>query len=88
MRHHRVAVMAIVVAGALVPLARAGDGRSESIKPEVVAQRIKQMKSLAPKDWTKIPWVSSLVNARRLAREERCPVFLFTFEGNLATGRC
>jgi hypothetical protein len=46
------------------------------------------MKALAPQDWTKIPWVASLVDARRLAAEERCPIFLFTFEGNLATGRC
>ena len=80
--------MAIVVAGALVSVTRAGDGRNELMTPEIVARRIKEMKSQAPKDWTKVPWVSSLVEARRIAREEHCPVFLFTFEGNLATGRC
>ena len=88
MRQYRIAVMAIVLAGALVSFAGAGDGRSESITPEVVARRIKEMKAQAPKDWTKVPWVASLLDARRIAREEHCPVFLFTFEGNLATGRC
>jgi hypothetical protein len=88
MRCYRAAVMAIVLAGALVSRARAGDGRNELMTPETVARRIKETKALGPKDWTKIPWAASLVDARRIAREEHCPVFLFTFEGNLATGRC
>jgi hypothetical protein len=78
----------VILAGALASISFARDGRRESITPEEVARRIRQMKTLVPQDWTKIPWVASLVDARRLAAEERCSIFLFTFEGNLATGRC
>jgi hypothetical protein len=88
MRRCRLLVLVVSLAGALASFSSARDGRGESLTPEEVARRIRQMKALAPQDWTKIPWVGSLVDARRLAAQERCPIFLFTFEGNLATGRC
>jgi hypothetical protein len=88
MQCRRLLFLAVMLAGALASISLARDGRRESITPEDVARRIRLMKALAPQDWTKIPWVASLVGARRLAAQERCPIFLFTFEGNLATGRC
>jgi hypothetical protein len=88
MRSCRLFVLGVILAGGLASISFARDGRSEPISPEEVARRIRQMKATAPLDWTKIPWVASLVDARRLAAAERCPIFLFTFEGNLATGRC
>jgi hypothetical protein len=65
----------------------AGDA-NRALTPEEVAERIKEMKAVAPKDWTKIPWVASLPEARRISGLEQRPIFLFTFEGNLACGRC
>ncbi len=38
--------------------------------------------------WQKIPWVASLTEARRLAEKEKIPIFLFTHDGNIETGRC
>jgi hypothetical protein len=65
-----------------------GQDGTDQITPESIAQRIKQMKALAPRDWTKIPWTASLLDARRISRQEQRPMFLFTFEGNMSTGRC
>ena len=53
-----------------------------------VASRIQQLKAGAAMNWTKIPWVPSLLEARRASQEEKSPLFLFTHDGNLATGRC
>ncbi|MCU1273383.1 MAG: hypothetical protein JWO48_814 [Bryobacterales bacterium] len=35
-----------------------------------------------------IGWASGIKEAERLAREHNRPVFLFTHDGNIATGRC
>lgn len=51
-----------------------------------------QIKSLQPtpseKHFDEIGWVRSIVQAEKLAREHNRPVFLFTFNGNIDTGRC
>jgi hypothetical protein len=88
MRCRRLLVLGVILAGAVGSISFARAASNELLTPEEVARRIRQMKAAAPQDWTKIPWVASLVDARRLAAKERCPIFLFTFEGNLATGRC
>ena len=85
---HRTILILVLLIWAQVPASPARDGQGDPITPEAVAQRIRQMKEIAPKDWTKIPWVASLVDARRVSKQERRPIFLFTFEGNMATGRC
>jgi hypothetical protein len=35
-----------------------------------------------------IGWASGLKEAERAAREHNRPIFLFTYDGNIATGRC
>jgi hypothetical protein len=35
-----------------------------------------------------IGWASGIKEAERVAREHNRPVFLFTYDGNIATGRC
>lgn len=51
-----------------------------------------QVKSLQPtpseKHFDEIGWVRTIVQAEKLAREHNRPVFLFTFNGNIDTGRC
>jgi hypothetical protein len=35
-----------------------------------------------------IGWAADIREAQRLAREHARPIFLFTHDGNIATGRC
>jgi hypothetical protein len=53
-----------------------------------VRQRVGEIKESDTTAWQKIPWVASLLDARRVSGEEKKPVFLFTHDGNLETGRC
>ena len=39
-------------------------------------------------DWRKIPWAKSLTSAASAARDEGRPLFVFSHEGNIDTGRC
>jgi hypothetical protein len=72
-----------VLAGAL---ASAGAAPEWDAGP--VLRRVKEVKESDRREWTKIPWAGSLVEARRLSRTEGRPVFLFSHEGNIDTGRC
>jgi hypothetical protein len=56
--------------------------------PSWVEERIREFREAPAMRWTTIPWVGSLVEARRLSREEGRPVLLFTHDGNIETGRC
>jgi hypothetical protein len=56
--------------------------------PAEVADSIDRLRPARPMHWTSIPWVDSLVQARQAGGREGCPVFLFTLDGNLASGRC
>jgi hypothetical protein len=38
--------------------------------------------------WRRIPWAPSLSAAAALAKKEGRPVFVFSHEGNIDTGRC
>jgi hypothetical protein len=51
-------------------------------------RRVEEVKRSDDRAWQKIPWVASLPEAIRLAGREGRPVFLFTHDGNLETGRC
>ena len=55
---------------------------------EWVRQRIRTIKASDTDGWRKIPWTASPLEARRISREEQRPVFLFSHDGNLDTGRC
>ena len=56
--------------------------------PSWVQKRIHEFRAAPAMKWTTIPWVGSLMEARRLSREEGRPVLLFTHDGNIETGRC
>jgi hypothetical protein len=53
-----------------------------------VAEQVKKIKQSDTTGWASIPWVASLTEARRVSGEEKKPVFLFTLDGNIETGRC
>jgi hypothetical protein len=55
---------------------------------EWVAKRVAQIKPKEPLAATKVSWAPSLPEARRISEQEHRPLFLFSFEGNLGTGRC
>lgn len=42
----------------------------------------------AEKRFDEIGWAGSIVQAEKLARQHNRPVFLFTFNGRIDTGRC
>jgi hypothetical protein len=77
----------MIVALALVPAALsaapADDGEEARIR-----EKVRQVRHSDTDAWRKVPWVTSLLEARRTAREEGRPVFLFTLDGNLDSGRC
>jgi hypothetical protein len=67
----------------------AGGSALQSGKPSSwVQERIRDFRTAPAMKWTTIPWVGSLVEARRLSREDGRPVLLFTHDGNIETGRC
>jgi hypothetical protein len=53
-----------------------------------VAKQVEKVKGSDTEAWKRLPWVPSLVEAKEAARKEGRPVFLFTLDGNLDTGRC
>ena len=75
--------LAVLAAGLGSPSARAQEHDADW-----VARRVEQIKGSDKVEWRKIPWAASLTEARRLSQQEQRPVFLFTHDGNIATGRC
>ncbi len=53
-----------------------------------ILKRVERIKASDPTDWRKIPWTPSLVAARHASESEKQPIFLFTHDGNIDTGRC
>jgi hypothetical protein len=75
---------ASVVLAALAGLtAFAGEREEASIQKQIDA-----VKGSDTNAWRKIPWTSSLLKARKAGEQEKQPLFLFTHDGNIETGRC
>jgi hypothetical protein len=53
-----------------------------------VEARVAAITSSDPKIFQQILWVKSLAQALKLSQIEHRPVFLFTHDGNMNTGRC
>jgi hypothetical protein len=51
-------------------------------------ERVQAVKDSDNQAWKKIPWTASLLDARKASKAESVPVFLFTHDGNIETGRC
>jgi hypothetical protein len=78
-------LLAALVGGMSITLTTA---RAEGPDETWIKQRIEQVKKAEINGWRKIPWVSSLLEARRLSQQEKKIVFLFSHDGNIETGRC
>jgi hypothetical protein len=63
-------------------------GRAEERDEAWVLNRARQIKESDTTAWSRIPWATSLLAARRASEKENRPVFLFTHDGNIETGRC
>jgi hypothetical protein len=74
---------AIALAALAVSVAFAQEGEEASIR-----KRIDAIKKSDADAWRKIPWTSSLMAARQASEREKQPLFLFTHDGNIETGRC
>lgn len=79
----RLTTAAALTLALLTPAARAGE-RDEAW----AIRQIGLIKESDTTDWQRIPWAASLLDAERAAKAENRPVFLFTHDGNLDTGRC
>lgn len=53
-----------------------------------VGKRVREIRASDTEGWRKIPWADSLPGAARVAEREKRPLFLFSHEGNIDTGRC
>jgi hypothetical protein len=67
-----------------VALAR-GQGGDEV---ETTRRAIERVRDSADRRWEQIPWVPTLTEALEQSKREKLPVFLFTMEGNIRSGRC
>jgi hypothetical protein len=89
MRHSIVySLLALTFSPSLLP---AKD--KEPIRDSRVASWVeKQMKRLQPgredKLFDQVGWVSGILPAEKLAKQYHRPIFLFTYDGQLGTGRC
>jgi len=67
----------------------AADRANDSDLSAWVKERVKAMQPTADeRRFDDIGWAPGIVPAEKLARQHTRPVFLFTFNGNIDTGRC
>ena len=79
----RAMTVAALTLGVLAAVGRA-DERDEAW----VLARVQKIKASDTTGWSRIPWTASLMAARQASVKENQPVFLFTHDGNIETGRC
>ena len=53
-----------------------------------VAKQADRLRAGDTDAWREIPWAKSLTAAASAARDEGRPLFVFSHEGNIDTGRC
>ena len=51
-------------------------------------RRVQQLQDADSTAWRRIPWAASLTDARQASQRENRPVFMFSHDGNIDTGRC
>ena len=62
--------------------------RADRFDEAGIKRQVEKVKAAEINGWRKIPWVSTLLEARRLGAKEKKPVFMFSHDGNIETGRC
>ncbi len=85
------ALIIIALATAFLTAATAA-GENSLTDQEVAAWVRKRVRDWQPtaadRPFDQIGWAKDIRDAERLAREHDRPVFLFTHDGHIATGRC
>lgn len=57
--------------------------------PTQVSERVRAwLPTERERDWEKIGWAESLLEARKLAQQHQRLLFLFTLDGRMQVGRC
>lgn len=72
----------------LVAVLAVAAGAAADREEASIAKQIERLKKSEVNGWRKIPWTPSLLEARRASEREKQPIFLFTHDGNMDTGRC
>lgn len=78
---YRMSVFLVAALAATIVSAAVGDEAA-------IHKQIERIKAREVNGWRKIPWTASLLAARRTSEREKQPIFLFTYDGNIETGRC
>jgi hypothetical protein len=73
---------------AIFPLLAAGWALAQSPIDDRVHQRVAQIRASDTDSWRQVPWTATLLDAGRAAVKESRPMFVFSHEGNIDTGRC
>jgi hypothetical protein len=53
-----------------------------------IAKEARRIRTSDTEAWRRVPWAGSLTDAAAAAKREGRPMFVFSQEGNLDTGRC
>jgi hypothetical protein len=73
---------------AILSLFAAGWALAATPEEERVHQRVESICGSDTDAWRRIPWTATLLDAARAAGKEARPMFVFSHEGNIDTGRC
>jgi len=74
---------------ALVVLALAAQEKAAPRSPAWVDSRIAEIQpAAAERKFDTIAWVPSIKEALRLAKQHARPIMMFTYDGQIQTGRC
>ena len=81
-------LLAVSAASGLLSAADRPAVADKDVKP-FVDQRVEEWQPTADeRRFDEVGWSTSLVEAERLAKEHKRPVFLFTHDGKMNVGRC
>jgi hypothetical protein len=72
----------------LVLAVASASGQSGDDEVEATRRAIERIRNSAEHRWEQIPWVPTLTEALEQSKREKLPVFLFTLDGNMRSGRC
>ena len=72
----------------VLSLLAAGWALAATPEEERIHKRVEQIRASDTDTWRQIPWTATLLDAARAAGKESRPMFVFTHDGNIDTGRC
>lgn len=72
----------------LIPLGLLVLGSEAPQEHQRILKRATDIRLSDTEKWRTIPWTATLLDAAEAARREAKPMFVFSHEGNIDTGRC